>query len=142
MKKLLLLATISTLGLSACASRDLQEKQIFYFGDYKPLQKKVFVLDKNPNVEIFFKGDTISGSSGVNYFFGNFFVPTTQRIKINVNGTTRKMGDPKSMAFEDKFLKDIHGTNYYELKGDKLTIGKMKFTRDKTKSDLIDIDPK
>lgn len=64
---------------------------------------------------------TVSGESGVNLFSGTIKIGKNKIKFINV-GSTRMMGDPAAMEFEDLFLETISYADMYTLENDVLTI--------------------
>lgn len=63
----------------------------------------------------------VAGESGVNLFNGTVKVNKGKIQFVNV-GSTRMMGDPKAMEFEDIFLEAISYADGYSLENGVLTI--------------------
>jgi uncharacterized lipoprotein YbaY len=64
----------------------------------------------------------VSGSGGVNRFFGGYRV-AGDRIEFGQLGSTLMAGPPEAMEQEQRFLAGLGGTQPYVVDGDVLTIG-------------------
>lgn len=60
--------------------------------------------------------DKISGSAGVNRYFGSY-VLSNGEISISGTGSTKMMGTPELMAIEDEYLRILQDVSKVEFRG-------------------------
>lgn len=133
-KSLLILAAVSVLAMTGCRSSKVTE----------PVQKPVSItrfcgewkissftgFDKMPDafmnityVEDIDSGEELSvnGFSGVNSFFATILNENSFPLG-NSMGSTKMMGSPEEMNFEDAFIQVIACSDNWNVSGRKLTV--------------------
>ncbi|MBS7260156.1 MAG: META domain-containing protein [Treponema sp.] len=133
-KSLLILAAVSVLTIISCrstkTSSPVSESTTItkFCGEWKIISFTGF--DKMPDaymnityVEDIDSGEELSvnGFSGVNYFFATILGTNSFPLGNNV-GSTKMMGSPEEMDFEDAFIQVIASSNDWQVSGNKLTV--------------------
>ena len=133
-KSLLILATVSVLTIISCrstkTSSPVSESTTItkFCGEWKIISFTGF--DKMPEafmnityVEDVDSGEELSvnGCSGVNSFFVTILHESSFPLG-NSMGSTKMMGSPEEMDFEDAFIQVIASSNDWQVSGNKLTV--------------------
>ena len=122
-KKIFLL--LSVVLISSCSAKS--SKNVYYFGDYKPLVNKTFSLTTDPSITISFQKDKVFGQAQVNTFTGSFVVRKTDKIEISDMAITLKSANYEEMKKEREFLTKLMGFKDYSLENGVLKIDSLEF---------------
>ena len=77
---------------------------------------KKIEIDPEPTV-LFGADGRVSGSSGVNRYFGKFLRSENSKLSFSEVSSTRRAGSPEQMAVEVEFLKGLEGTTGFQVTG-------------------------
>ena len=133
-KSLLILAAVSVLVMTGCRSNKpetpVQETKAItrFCGQWHITSFTGFNTMPDAYMNITYVEDidsgeelSVNGFSGVNYFFATILGTNSFPLGNNV-GSTKMMGSPEEMDFEDAFIQVIALSDDWKVSGGKLTV--------------------
>ena len=81
-----------------------------------------WVSQDNSDISLVIKGDSISGNSGINQYFGNANFESNGKFVIGSVGSTMMAGPEDKMDAEQKYLAALGSAVGYKVDGDKLVL--------------------
>lgn len=120
MKKTNILFTAAVIIGAAIILCSLGAAAMTYGGNSTPDGK--WVLADNDDITLFINGESVSGNSGVNNYFGKIAVGSNGKIKLDNIGSTLMAGPLDAMDAEQKYLKALGLSSQYKIGKDKLIL--------------------
>lgn len=133
-KSLLILAAVSVLTIISCrstkTSSPVSESTTItkFCGEWKIISFTGFDTMPDAYMNITYVEDvdsgeelSVNGFSGVNSFFATILDESSFPLG-NSMGSTKMMGSPEEMDFEDAFIQVIASSNDWQVSGNKLTV--------------------